>query len=187
MNIRHRLLLRTAGLATLGATLVLPVGARAALLEVRQTVFGMDCAPCAYGLQRALRALPGARTAQVQLNDGIARVAFRPGSPATLEQIRTLVRNQGFSPRAAWVRAEGRLRRQGTDWSIELAPGARYRVVPPRGATRPIGLPDGTPLRVEGTIAEAPRKARRGDLPQLRITSYVPARDRPPTEVPPLE
>lgn len=186
MNALNHLLPRAAGLATLGAAVLLPITAQAALLEVRQTVFGMDCAPCAYGLQRALRALPGARAARVRLNDGTAWVAFRPGSPATLEQIRTLVRNQGFSPRGAWVRAEGRLYRQGPDWLIELTPTVRYRAIPPQGLTWPVPPPDGTRLRVEGTIPEAPRK-RGGGLPELRVTSYAPEHARPPTATAPHE
>lgn len=51
-----------------GLILVAAYAARAeanGLLEVEQAIFGMDCAPCAYGVERSLKRLPGAQRVQV--------------------------------------------------------------------------------------------------------------------------
>lgn len=77
------------------------------LRDVRQTIFGMDCAPCAYGVEKGLRALPGVGNVSVSLNEGYARASLEADSPTTLAQIRETIRNNGFTPKEATVQVEG--------------------------------------------------------------------------------
>lgn len=77
------------------------------LRYVHQTIFGMDCAPCAYSVEKSLRALPGVENVAVSLNEGYAETSLASDSPTTLAQIRETIRDGGFTPREATVRLEG--------------------------------------------------------------------------------
>ena len=57
----------------------------------------------------AIKKVEGVDTVKVSLNEGYAEVSFKPGSRATLEQIRDIVRRNGFTPRGAEVRIAGQL------------------------------------------------------------------------------
>jgi len=80
------------------------------LVHARQVIFGMDCAPCAYGMEKGLKALPGVRSVTVSLNDGYAEVHLAPDSATTLADIREVVRRGGFTPKNATITLQGRLR-----------------------------------------------------------------------------
>ena len=71
----------------LGIIVVLSIfslsGAMAQLTKVDQEVFGMDCAPCAYGLHRRLKKMDSLESVKVSLNDGKAylKLAVDKDSP----------------------------------------------------------------------------------------------------------
>lgn len=77
------------------------------LLQVNQTVFGMDCAPCAYGVQEGLQKLPGVNAAKVSLNKGKAFITLNPSNTLTLSGIQKEITDNGFSPRDADVLMKG--------------------------------------------------------------------------------
>lgn len=83
------------------------------LLKVEQTVFGMDCAPCAYTVQKGLSKLPGVTKVEVSLNDGKALIEFGPNSPTTLSQIREVLLHGGYTPKDAVVTVQGRIAKNG--------------------------------------------------------------------------
>lgn len=95
------------GLANL-TMLVMGHAAADGIRHVHQSIFGMDCAPCAYGVEKALRALPGVEEVTVSLNEGYAEAELMPDSLTTLAQIREAIRNNGFTPKQAVLRIEGR-------------------------------------------------------------------------------
>lgn len=105
-------------------------GARAyaELLKVDQTVYGMDCAPCAFGVERGLRDLPGVTHVTVSLNDAKAVVALAPENTVTLDQIQRVIRHGGFDAREAEIEVRGRFlpRSQGTGPSLVLESGERF-------------------------------------------------------------
>lgn len=70
---------------------------------IRQTVYGMDCAPCAYGVERSLGHLEGVASVTVSLERGEIEIEFVDGAEPDLARIRELVRRGGFTPRAAEV------------------------------------------------------------------------------------
>lgn len=94
----------------LASVLLAPVASAQGLLHARLTVFGMDCAPCAYGIEKGLLALPGVEDVKVSLNDGYTEVTLAPDAKTSLADIRQVVLDNGFTPKAATVRLEGTVR-----------------------------------------------------------------------------
>ena len=87
-----------------------PINAFAGGLEhVKQTIFGMDCAPCAYGVEKDLKDLSGVEQVTVSLNDGYTEVHLAENSPATLAEIREVIRKNGFTPKEANVHVSGKV------------------------------------------------------------------------------
>ncbi|MBD8524385.1 heavy-metal-associated domain-containing protein [Pseudomarimonas arenosa] len=79
------------------------------LVHAKQVIFGMDCAPCAYGMEKGLKALPGVQSVTVSLNEGYAEVHLAPNSTTSLTDIREVVRKGGFTPNDAQITLQGRL------------------------------------------------------------------------------
>lgn len=136
----------------------------AGLLQVKQLIFGMDCAPCAYGIERGIRKLPGVTSATVSLGDGIATISLASGSPTTLEMIRRVIRNNGFAPKGAQVTVQGQLvRANGATWLV--APHLpRYQLQPANDTARASlqARPSGAAIEVRGNVPQA--KAIAGEL-----------------------
>ncbi|MEQ9438429.1 MAG: heavy metal-associated domain-containing protein [Cyclobacteriaceae bacterium] len=95
-------------------------GAMAQLIQVEQEVFGMDCAPCAYGLERGLKKMDGLEKVQVSLNEGKAYINLASENTLTLQQIQEVVKSNGFSARKAEVVLQGELLRKENDWQINV-------------------------------------------------------------------
>lgn len=79
------------------------------LMRAKLVIFGMDCAPCAYGMEKGLKALAGVETVTVSLNEGYAAVSLTPASSTSLADIREVVRKGGFTPKDTEVELEGTL------------------------------------------------------------------------------
>lgn len=90
------------------------------LREVDQTIFGMDCAPCAAGVEKGLSKLHGVTSVRVSLNDGKAVIALVSDSHTTLAQIREVIRHNGFTPKDARATLVGRVVREGNRLWIDL-------------------------------------------------------------------
>jgi copper chaperone CopZ len=91
------------GLLLVGALMFALRAALAGPLEVKQTVYGMDCAPCAYGVQKSLEKLPGVESAKVSLNTGVVDIRLKPGNDVTLEKIQEVIKAAGFEPKGGEV------------------------------------------------------------------------------------
>lgn len=111
--------------ATLGlaGALVAPAAWADGLRELDQTIFGMDCAPCAAGVEHGLRKLDGVTSVRVSLNEGKALVTLAPDSRTTLAQIREVIRHNGFTPKDARATFVGRVMRQGDQRWIDTGSG----------------------------------------------------------------
>jgi copper chaperone CopZ len=112
--------MRTALLLAVGAVVFLgtPERTDAQLVRVKETIYGMDCAPCAYGVERRLKRMDGVTGVTLSLNEGFADVAFADRNAVTLETIRTAIRQSGFSGEGATVTVRGAVTR--TDGALEL-------------------------------------------------------------------
>ncbi len=95
-------------------------GAMAQLIKVDQEVFGMDCAPCAYGLERGLKKMDGLESVRVSLNDGKAYLTLAATNELTLQKIQEEVKNNGFSARNAEITLKGELLSEGNEWRIKV-------------------------------------------------------------------
>lgn len=82
---------------------------------VKQTIFGMDCAPCAYGVEQGLKELEGVKSVTVSLNDGYAEIQLEAENTVTLEAIRNAITKNGFTPKDATVSVAGRLAKANDD------------------------------------------------------------------------
>jgi copper chaperone CopZ len=64
-------------------------------IEVR--VNGMACPFCAYGIEKKLRGLPGAKNVKVDLDGG--RATFEaPAGSVSEQQVRQAIKDAGFTP-----------------------------------------------------------------------------------------
>lgn len=61
----------------------------------------------------ALRKIEGVDTVTVSLNDGVADIRLKPGNTVDPEAVRKIVRDNGFTPKAADVRVTGRIAHGG--------------------------------------------------------------------------
>ncbi|MEQ9439935.1 MAG: heavy metal-associated domain-containing protein [Cyclobacteriaceae bacterium] len=94
--------------------------AMAQLVKVDQEVFGMDCAPCAYGLERGLKKMDGLQSVKVSLNNGKAYLKLTAVNDLSLQKIQKEVKNNGFSARSAEVTLNGELVKEGNEWSVHV-------------------------------------------------------------------
>lgn len=86
---------------------LIPFQVQAQLLEVKQTVFGMDCAPCAYGLEKRIKQIDGVQSASVSLNDGLLTTNLTKDNQLTLQRIRKAVEESGFKAKEANITVKG--------------------------------------------------------------------------------
>lgn len=107
-----------------------PAAGAAGLVEVQQVIFGMDCAPCAFGVERGLKKLPGVESVRVSLNEGKTELRLKPNAAVDLEQIRAVIRDNGFTPKAATLTITGTIERTGEDWVLDAGTAGRYRLDP---------------------------------------------------------
>lgn len=108
-----------------GALLV-PFSAQAQLQEVQQTVFGMDCAPCAHAMETRLGALEGVSDVSVSLNEGLATIELETDNTVTLGAIREAVVQAGFSAEGATIRLTGVLKEEDGRHILATSAGETY-------------------------------------------------------------
>lgn len=111
-----------------GLAWAIPKEGQAQLMEVKQTVFGMDCAPCAYALENRMNKLEGVTSASVSLNDGLLTAELAEENTLTLRQIRKSVEESGFSPREAEISVKGTLRKRDDRQMIVTPSDEEYMV-----------------------------------------------------------
>jgi cation transport ATPase len=96
------------------------ISSNAQITKVDQEVFGMDCAPCAYGLERGLKKMDGIEKVRVSLNDGKAYLDLTANNSLSLKQIQEEVKQNGFSAKNAEVVLEGQLIKEDNTLKIRV-------------------------------------------------------------------
>ena len=92
------------------------------ITKVDQEVYGMDCAPCAYGLELGLKKMDGLQEVRVSLNDGKAyMVGLAAENGLKLRSIQEEVKKNGFSAKKAEVTLIGNATKEDGQWYIETA------------------------------------------------------------------
>ena len=97
------------------------------LVKVEQTIFGMDCAPCTYGMQKNLGKLQGVSKVDVSLEQGVAVIDFAPNSPTTLAEIHDVVLHGGLTPEKIVLTVQGTLAQRGD--KLVLTDGSKEEYV----------------------------------------------------------
>lgn len=68
---------------------------------------------CARAVSAAIQRIEGVASVEVSLNKGFADVKLKPGNRVDPERIRQVVRDSGFTPKAADVRLAGEIVERG--------------------------------------------------------------------------
>ncbi|MEX2152543.1 MAG: cation transporter [Gemmatimonadaceae bacterium] len=132
---------------------------------------------CAHTVRVALRKIEGVESADVSLKQGVATVRFKPDNRIAVDQIRDVVRSNGFTPKAAEVRIRG---------SVIEEKGELLLAVPGRDQVYHLGRDPNAPAAIErlrqvagreviieGTAPEAAKGQARVEPIRVRSVSDV--------------
>jgi copper chaperone CopZ len=140
----------------------------AGLTRVDQIIFGMDCAPCAYGVEQGLKKLPGVTAVMVSLNQGKAVIELAPDNVTELAQIQEIIRHNGFTPKEAVIVITGALE-QRADGPVLVIDDTRHALATQDTelAAQLQALPGGAMVVLEAVVAAG--MATDGELTVRRI------------------
>jgi len=142
----------------------------AQIQKVDQEVFGMDCAPCAYGLERGLKKMDGLQNVRVSLNDGKAYLELSENNGLSLKQIQEEVKKNGFSAKSAEVVIEGKL--ISKDDKIEIQTNTEtYSVIKDASNGLNSKLKPGI-VKVKGIVEDEDDKSLSGNW-KIRLTEIL--------------
>ena len=88
----------------------------------------MDCAPCAYGLEKRIKNIDGVQSASVSLNQGLLTATFEKENTLTLQRIREAVEQSGFKGKEANLTVTGTVT-EDKDGNFVLVTGAGERFI----------------------------------------------------------
>lgn len=131
--------------------------AQAQIQEVKQTVFGMDCAPCAHALEKRLGGIDGVTDVKVSLNEGLAELTLQSDNEVTLTAIREAVKASGFAAKAATIRAAGTIKRESGRLVLFSNTGERFELQAREGADVDFGRLTGSAgkrVEITGRVSE---------------------------------
>jgi copper chaperone CopZ len=142
------------------------------LLEVKQTVFGMDCAPCAHGVEKGLEKVDGVKDATVSLNEGYAAVTLAPDNTVTLEKIHQIIQDNGFTPKDATVVVSGAVARGNDDQLLLTTGGGQEYALVAASDRQSVqqelsALPDGAAVEIKAHVRE-------GETSELSVLAVQP-------------
>ncbi|MEO9885055.1 MAG: heavy metal-associated domain-containing protein [Balneola sp.] len=114
----------------LGILIFLPTKTKAQLLEVKQTVYGMDCSPCAHGLEKRIKKMDGVQSASVSLNNGLLSAVLNKENKLTLEELRNAIENSGFKAQSADIVVQGSLTKgEGKSFILKVSSGEEFLLI----------------------------------------------------------
>lgn len=138
--------------------------------QVNMTVFGMDCAPCAYAIRVSMKGIQGVNTVHVDLNTGLVSLQLNPGNHATMRQFNQAVEKNGFTHKDAKVIVRGQISGSTSAPFLDVTgTNDRYALVPSAAATD-ISPLLGKTVRVDGVI---PQSAKGKVAESLRYKTIV--------------
>jgi hypothetical protein len=82
----------------------------------------------------SVRKLEGVESVVVSLERGLASIQLRSGNRVTLQQVRQLVKNNGFNPRDASVTVVGELTQEGNDAALSVTGTSTVLTIAPDAA-----------------------------------------------------
>lgn len=100
--------------------LTFPVYAADGGPEISVKVDGMSCPFCAYGMEKKLKKLDGIRDLKIQVDKGVATLAFKQGATIDLDDIQARIRKGGFTPTQINGTLTGILKKAEDQWLLKL-------------------------------------------------------------------
>jgi len=148
----------------LAAIVFTPATASAELRRVQFKVEGMSCAYCNTTMSAAIQKLDGVEKVQLAAEEGFVIVQLKPDNKITLQQLRRLVRGNGYPTKEAEITARGKLVSAAGKHSIDLLNGSSLALAEPMSkSVQEI-------VEVKGVATADDKNEER-----LRITSLAPA------------
>lgn len=124
----------------------------AQILELDQIIFGMDCAPCAKGVENRMKRMDGVQSVVLDLNKGEASLTFTDHHTTSLQQIHKSIIDGGFSPKEARIKVRGTLLQADGAWQLITESGDLFLLE--KADTNFLASNDGQKITVVGTVAE---------------------------------
>jgi copper chaperone CopZ len=131
--------------------------AHAEYQQVKLTVFGMDCAPCAHAIHVSMKGIQGVNTVDVDLNTGLVSINLDSGNKATMRQFNEAVERNGFTHKDADIVARGMLSGTADAPVLEIAGTADRYALTPTSAPADVTSLIGKTVIVAGVVPQAPR------------------------------
>jgi copper chaperone CopZ len=134
---------------------LLPLAAHAEYEQINLTVFGMDCAPCAYAIHVSMKGIQGVSTVDVDLNTGLVTIQLNPGNGASMRQFNQAVEKNGFTHKDAEVVVRGKLAGTANAPVLEVSGTEDRYVLSPMAANVDIVSLLGKTVTVTGVLPQA--------------------------------
>ncbi len=96
-----------AGILLLSLGILSPIQAQVEKVEIR--VDGLACPFCAYGLEKKLKKIEGVEKVQINVKDGIATLRSKKGKSVEVENLESVVKDAGFTPREITTTVVGKV------------------------------------------------------------------------------
>jgi len=149
------------------------VAAHAEYQQVKLTVFGMDCAPCAHAIHVSMKGIQGVNTVDVDLNTGLVSIALNPGNSAVMRQFNEAVEKNGFTHKDAAVTVRGQLSGSAQAPFLEVTGTSDRYTLTPAAAGIDLAALLGKTIVVTGLLPQSGK----GKVPDtLRYTSVTEAK-----------
>lgn len=130
---------------------------------------------CAHAVRVAVSNVSGVDSVRVSLNQGLAAVWLKPENTVSIEEIREAIRSNGFTPKAATVRAMGRIVEDSGELALVFAAStpelllAGHASAP--GLLAELRQSLGATVSVEGAIQETRRRG--ATLPIVEVQKFA--------------
>lgn len=113
---------------------------------------------CAHAVRVALHNIPGVDSVHVSLNDGYAQIVLAPDNQVTVERVRAVIRDNGFTPREARVVVRGRVTHRDRLLVLETPAGETFGLAATEVTLQRLrAAADDVTLR--GTVTETAKRA----------------------------
>jgi copper chaperone CopZ len=76
-------------------------------LRIQLKVYGLDCELCARGVSATIQRIPGVKSVDISLKNGMLDIALLPGNTFKMSDLRKRIRENGFRSMEATVTAVG--------------------------------------------------------------------------------
>lgn len=131
--------------------------AHAEYQQVKLTVFGMDCAPCAHAIHVSMKGIQGVNTVDVDLNTGLVSIQLTPGNSAAMRQFNQAVERNGFTHKDADIVARGMLSGTASAPVLEVAGTTDRYTLTAAATAADVASLIGKTVIVAGVVPQAPK------------------------------